>query len=475
MNELLVRLNILRLTTSTTMAFVPKHNQVGFLKKPEGSTGFEQIVDFLKGTHIREQELKAIIDTYEYTISESSVRNKLKLADENSITELPNAEIFEGMANLGYPIDNTFTFWKKHFTPNCKFMIHHILHCISSKSGGWDQFGSKLAIALICLSTGRTYNFYKMIFEAMVANVTSKKKFLMYPRFLSMVLEAKPIKTNLYLAYQLTKKIFGNMNRGFAGVNRPLLANMITGHNENQASPEPQPTSPPKSTPLQGPTSTYAEDTRINVADLLQLGRNLGKEDVFETPKGKDSGEADISLSGLQAVETLVQVASQKIKTYTRRVKSSLKKKLDVEVSYGDRKFKSASEKIKSGFTNISSGEVRVSQRKGKEVLEEQPQPKRSKKQIRKEEANLAEIARIQAQEAAKIERKVELEILDALAAKRLNDEFEMPEQQRKRVAEVQQQAQYSTEEDWDLIRARMEASIELRKSVFGTDIDAED
>ncbi|GJW33427.1 putative ribonuclease H-like domain-containing protein [Tanacetum coccineum] len=34
------------------MAFVPKHNQVGFLKKPEGSAGFEQIVDFLKGTHI---------------------------------------------------------------------------------------------------------------------------------------------------------------------------------------------------------------------------------------------------------------------------------------------------------------------------------------------------------------------------------------------------------------------------------------
>ncbi|GJS42542.1 hypothetical protein Tco_0567585 [Tanacetum coccineum] len=607
------------------MAFVPKHNQVGFLKKPEGSAGFEQIVDFLKGTHIRyalehnptiyvsvikqfwqtvtvitldngEQELKATIDTYEYTISKSSVRNKLKLADENGITEFTNAEIFKGMANLGR---------------------------------GWGQFGSKLATALICLSTRRTYNFSKMIFEAMVANVISQKKFLMYPRFLSMVLEAKPVNTNRYLAYQLTKKIFGNMNIRFAWVNRPLLANMIAGHDENQgepqegpvesqpppnasvpstsqpttephldqeletelhgsssdfvytpptlvetsspklksispkpmkhtydqpqpspvqqpASPEPQPTSPPKSPPLQGPTSTYAEATRINVADLLHLvpqlvtridnlekelkenkqtttavivklvkkvkkletrvkygnlpnrkmvlsdsesedaansskqGRNLGEEDVFETPKGKDSGEADISPSGLQAAETLVQVASQKTKTYTRRVKSGLKKKLDVGVSSGDRKsafekFKSASEEIESGFTNISSGEVRVSQRKGKEVLEEQPQPKRSKKQIREEEASLAEIARIQAQEAAEIERKAELQRLDELADKRLNDELEMTEQQRKRATEVQQQAQYYTEEDWDLIRARMEASTELRKSVFGTDIDAED
>ncbi|GJV67028.1 hypothetical protein Tco_1482537 [Tanacetum coccineum] len=99
---------------------------------------------------------------------------------------------------------------------------------------------------------------------------------------------------------------------------------------QQPASPEPQPTSPPKSPPLQGPTSTYAEATRINVADLLQ-------------PKF-----TSISFLGYlileietEAAETLVQVASQNTKTYTRRVES--------------------------GFTNINSGEVRVSQRKGKE------------------------------------------------------------------------------------------------------------
>ncbi|GKB16458.1 hypothetical protein Tco_0850381, partial [Tanacetum coccineum] len=249
----------------------------------------------------------------------------------------------------------------------------------------------------------------------------------------------------------------------------------IAGHDENQG--EPQPTSPPKSPPLQ--EKELKENKQTTAAVIVKLvkkvkkleikvkyrnlpnrkmvlsdsesedaansskqGRNLGEEDVFETPKGKDSGEADISLSGLQAAETLVQVASQKTKTYTRRVKFSLKKKLDVRVSSSNRKsafeeFKSASEEINSGFTNISSGEVIVSQRKGKEVLEEKPQPKRSKKQIREEEASLAEIARIQAQEAAEIERKAELQRLNELAAKRLSDELEMNEQQRKRAAEV--------------------------------------
>ncbi|GJW87831.1 putative ribonuclease H-like domain-containing protein, partial [Tanacetum coccineum] len=257
-----------------------------------------------------EQELKATIDTHEYIISESSVRNKLKLADENGITEFTNAENFKGMANMG--IDTL----KKELKEN------------------------------------------KQTTAAIIVKLVKKVKKLE------------------------TRVKYGNLP------NRKMFL-----------------------------SDSESEDA----ANSSKQGRNLGEEDVFETPKGKDSGE------------------------------SGLKKKLDVGVSSGDRKFKSASEEIKSGFINISSGE------------------------IREEEASLAEIARIQAQEAAKIERKAKLQRLDALAAKRLNDEFEMSEQQRKRAAEVQQQAQYYTEEDWDLIRARMEASTELRKSVFGTDIDAED
>ncbi|GJW15354.1 hypothetical protein Tco_0019487, partial [Tanacetum coccineum] len=57
----------------------------------------------------------------------------------------------------GYPTDGTFTFWKSFFTPQWRYLVHHLLHCISSKSGGWDQFGSNIATALICLSTGQEH------------------------------------------------------------------------------------------------------------------------------------------------------------------------------------------------------------------------------------------------------------------------------------------------------------------------------
>ncbi|GJR31151.1 putative ribonuclease H-like domain-containing protein [Tanacetum coccineum] len=158
------------------------------------SIGFAEIVDFLRGSNLRyaltanppiydslvkqfwqsaittsntdgSLEISATIDTIRYTISKASIRDSLQLDDGTGITMLPNADLFEGMGQIGYPTDGTFTFWKSFFTPQWGFLVHHLLHCISSKSGGWDQFGSNIATALICLSSGRVYNFSKLIFD----------------------------------------------------------------------------------------------------------------------------------------------------------------------------------------------------------------------------------------------------------------------------------------------------------------------
>ncbi|GJZ95713.1 hypothetical protein Tco_0668047 [Tanacetum coccineum] len=176
----------------------------------------------------RTLELKETIDTIEHTITKASIRSKLQLANASGITMLPNNDIFEGMGHMGYPTDGSFTFWKKFFTSQWRFLVHHILHCMSSKSGGWDQFGSNIATALICLSTGRVYNFSKLIFDGMVANLKSKTKFLMYPRFLQMILDIQTENKHPYLAVTLTKKIFRNMKRGFRGVPRPFLPAMLS-------------------------------------------------------------------------------------------------------------------------------------------------------------------------------------------------------------------------------------------------------
>ncbi|GJX46822.1 putative ribonuclease H-like domain-containing protein [Tanacetum coccineum] len=234
-------------------------NVADLLTKPFDGPRFNYLV-------VPTSEINATIDTIGYTITEASIRDTLQLEDATGITMLPNDEIFEGMGQMGYPTDGTFTFWKSFFTPQWRYLVHHLLHCISSKSGGWDQFGSNIATALICLSTGRVYNFSKLIFDGMVANLKSKTKFLMYHSFLQMILNIQTKNKHLYLV-SLTKKIFGNMKRGFRGAPRPLLPAMLlvaTNPNAGQerrcvAQSPPSSSTPPvpsTSTPLVPSTSS---------------------------------------------------------------------------------------------------------------------------------------------------------------------------------------------------------------------------
>ncbi|GJX28535.1 hypothetical protein Tco_0236614 [Tanacetum coccineum] len=97
---------------------------------------------------------------------------------------------------------------------------------------------------------------------------------------------------------------------------------------------------------------------------------------------------------------------------------------------------------------------------------------KRTKEQIRQEEADLAEAMRLQALQDEEAARQVHL---DALLAKRISEEQELSEQQEKRKAEVQEAAQHYSEEDWDNIRAKLEANAELVKDVLGENVTSID
>ncbi|GJW95208.1 hypothetical protein Tco_0174880 [Tanacetum coccineum] len=136
-----------------------EHNKVGYLQKPKGSDDYHQILDFLGASHIRSPELGppailATIDATPYTITEDSVRGQLQLADDGGIDDLPIADIYSGMDNLGYVTEGKLTFYKNKFSPQWRFLVHTILHCLSTKSGSWDQFGSPIAVALICEGAG---------------------------------------------------------------------------------------------------------------------------------------------------------------------------------------------------------------------------------------------------------------------------------------------------------------------------------
>ncbi|GKB25360.1 hypothetical protein Tco_0864761, partial [Tanacetum coccineum] len=146
--------------------FCDKHNMISYLQKSERSEGFHQIINFLTASHIKyaltenptiyvslieqfwqtatastledgDMGITATIDGKVKVVSEASIRRHLKLEDSDGISTLSTAEIFKQLALIG------------------------------SKKTAWEQFSSNIATAIICLATNRTFNFSKLIFEAM--------------------------------------------------------------------------------------------------------------------------------------------------------------------------------------------------------------------------------------------------------------------------------------------------------------------
>ncbi|GJT37974.1 uncharacterized mitochondrial protein-like protein [Tanacetum coccineum] len=143
-----------------------------------------------------EVRLQALVDGKKVLITETSVRRDCQLEDAEGIECLPNADIFEQLALMGYekPSQN-LTFYKAFFSPQWKFLIHTIL---------------------------------------MVKNMDSSVKFLMYPRFVQVFLDKQvgdmPTHDKNFITPSHTKKVFGNMKRvgkGFYGAVTPLFPTMM--------------------------------------------------------------------------------------------------------------------------------------------------------------------------------------------------------------------------------------------------------
>ncbi|GKD72093.1 hypothetical protein Tco_1330375 [Tanacetum coccineum] len=86
------------------------------------------------------------------------------------------------LERMGYEnLTQKLSFYKAFFSPQCKFLVHTILQCLSAKTTAWNEFSSTMASAIICLATNQKFNFSMYIFDNMVKNMEGGVKFLMYP------------------------------------------------------------------------------------------------------------------------------------------------------------------------------------------------------------------------------------------------------------------------------------------------------
>ncbi|GJY13670.1 hypothetical protein Tco_0382979 [Tanacetum coccineum] len=234
------------------------HNKIAYLGRERGCEDFTDILSYLDHSPLRyalthappvvfdslvkqfwatavvrpnaagSHDLVATIDGREVVVTESLIRTQLQFDDANGIFDMPNNDILEGMRVIGYPTDGALTFLKNHLSPQWRFLVHTIMHCLSPKSGSWNQFPSSIATALICLSTGRVYNFSRFILEGMIGNLKAKQhKFLMYPRFLQMIVALETADRTPRPTFAFTRKMFANMKFRWEGQPIPLTPPML--------------------------------------------------------------------------------------------------------------------------------------------------------------------------------------------------------------------------------------------------------
>nr|GEU33475.1 hypothetical protein [Tanacetum cinerariifolium] len=245
------------------LTFADTHNMIAYLTKSDASEGFNQIINFLNRSSIKYaltvnpniyvscikqfwtfvavkkvndvMRLQALVDKKRVIITEATIRDALRLDDEEGIECLLNEEIFTELARMGYEKPSTnLTFYKAFFSSQWKFLIYTILQCMSAKRTSWNEFSSSMAFAVICLSTCRKFNFLKYIFDNLVRNMDSSTKFYMYSCFLQLMIRAQvgdfSSHTIKYSSPALTQKVFANMRRvgkGYSRVETPLFEGMI--------------------------------------------------------------------------------------------------------------------------------------------------------------------------------------------------------------------------------------------------------
>nr|GFB41686.1 hypothetical protein [Tanacetum cinerariifolium] len=267
----------------TALLYKDDHNKVAYLEKGKGWEAYEQILDFFNRSYIRyalthrppivfdslvkqfwatatvrtleagPSEIIATIDGREVVVSESLIRTHLQLNDANGLYEFTLHDVLDWMREIG------------------------------------------------------TYNFSRFILDGMIGNIGSKRhKFLMYPRFLQMILGIQTTNPSLRPTFDFTAKLFSNMKLNWDGPHMPLLAPMLvvpaggdgadaTAANE-VSSPPPPPhgggdfvSSPKSNEAPQTPTATAAggaEDFAALTALSLKLDRCINRVTSLENELG---------------------------------------------------------------------------------------------------------------------------------------------------------------------------------------------
>ncbi|KAL8233857.1 hypothetical protein R6Q59_019957 [Mikania micrantha] len=205
------------------LRFIPYHNMTAFLGDPaEKHSEFRSMVaglilspvnyaimehpsivkDFIRGFWSTVEErtdangtisIIGKVQGQPIVITEQILQECLQLGDKDSNPveldqDLVNTTVYHMGHEGAYPPTE-----KKLLHPYWRYLAHVVTQCLSGRKGGYDVLNQTLSSCLVALAVGVDFNFSKMIFLDMHANIKGriKERFLAFPRFLQIVINKR--------------------------------------------------------------------------------------------------------------------------------------------------------------------------------------------------------------------------------------------------------------------------------------------
>ncbi|KAL8252199.1 hypothetical protein R6Q59_035892 [Mikania micrantha] len=123
-------------------------------------------------------------------ITEQILRECLRLGNKETVpVELDHELVQRTVYQLGHEGFYPHT-EKKLLHPYWRYLAHVATQCLSGRKGGYDVLNQTLSSCLVAIALGVDFNYSKMIFRDMHANIKGnrKKRFLAFPRFIQIVI-----------------------------------------------------------------------------------------------------------------------------------------------------------------------------------------------------------------------------------------------------------------------------------------------
>ncbi|KAK1406572.1 hypothetical protein QVD17_42007 [Tagetes erecta] len=170
---------------------------------------------------VQPSRICAKVSGFDLEFTEADLARILRLEDDvGDEVNMTAEEVYGAFRTAGYegpmPGDKKMEFVKSYLIKEWRSIAHVFIMCLDHRKGGTDGLNLDWARAMVLFCRGQKANLAKLIYNYMLENIHATKagKWLMYPRFIQMILNDKlpnlPVVGEVLKIWEMHSRIFGH-------------------------------------------------------------------------------------------------------------------------------------------------------------------------------------------------------------------------------------------------------------------------